>query len=160
MNAKTFFPILALCCFFVGGQTGSFVYYDDIYTKSTDAQYHVQKTEPAQTETVTDNQYYQDNNYNNNYDNSNYDNAYSENYSADTQEAYSDGAGNTYITNNHYYDDNDVYDYYYSSRLKRFHTTYYTGFGYYDPYYTTTMLAITTITMTATLLTIMDIETI
>jgi hypothetical protein len=45
-----------------------------------------------------------------------------------------DGSGNTYITN--YYDYDDYYDYAYSSRIRRFHNCYYSGFGYYHNYYT------------------------
>lgn len=56
----------------------------------------------------------------------------------ETEEDYStsskkqDGQGNTYVTNN-YYDNYD--DYYYSSRIKRFHRPY-SGFGYYSNCYT------------------------
>ena len=55
----------------------------------------------------------------------------------------SDNSGDTYVTNNYYggdteeyvyYEDED-YDYYYSSRVRRFHRPY-RGFGYYDPCYT------------------------
>ena len=34
------------------------------------------------------------------------------------------------------YDPDDYYDYAYASRLRRFHTDVYTGWGYYDPYFT------------------------
>jgi hypothetical protein len=48
-------------------------------------------------------------------------------------EQYVDENGNTYITNNYYGDDD--YDYFYASRINRFHRPIY-GFGYYDPFYT------------------------
>lgn len=41
--------------------------------------------------------------------------------------------GNTYITNNYYAD--DTYDYFWASRINRFHRPI-PGFGYYDPFYT------------------------
>ena len=34
------------------------------------------------------------------------------------------------------YDPDDYYDYSYTSRLRRFHTDVYVGWGYYDPYFT------------------------
>ena len=34
------------------------------------------------------------------------------------------------------YDPDDYYDYSYSSRIRRFHNNYYTGWSYYDPYFT------------------------
>ncbi len=49
-------------------------------------------------------------------------------------EQYVDESGNTYITNNYYGYDDD-YDYFYASRINRFHRPIY-GFGYYDPFYT------------------------
>ncbi len=54
-------------------------------------------------------------------------------------EYYVDEEGNANITNNYYgdyYDYDDYYDYTYASRIRRFHTGYYSGFGYYHNYYT------------------------
>lgn len=48
---------------------------------------------------------------------------------------YVDESGNTYITNNYYGDYDDDYDYFYASRINRFHRPIW-GFGYYDPFYT------------------------
>ncbi len=55
-----------------------------------------------------------------------------------TTEQYSDGNGNTYVTNNYYndYDDNgitydDDYDYFYESRLRRFYNPY-VGMSYFS----------------------------
>ena len=50
--------------------------------------------------------------------------------------SYSDGNGNTYITNNYYFDDDSYYDYYYTSRIRRFHSCCDYGWSYYDPYFT------------------------
>ena len=41
--------------------------------------------------------------------------------------------GTTIINN--YYENNSPYDFYYSSRIRRFHRPYY-SYGYYDNYYT------------------------
>ncbi len=65
---------------------------------------------------------------------------YTPDYSDSNQ--YTDGQGDTYVTNNNYYggDDeyvyyeDDDYDYYYSSRIRRFHRPY-NGFGYYGGCY-------------------------
>jgi hypothetical protein len=48
-------------------------------------------------------------------------------------EQYVDENGNTYITNNYY--GMDDYDYFYASRINRFHRPIH-GFGFYDPFYT------------------------
>ena len=43
------------------------------------------------------------------------------------------------VTNNYYgdnYDMDNYYDYMYSSRIRRFHRTYSSGMGYYNPFYT------------------------
>lgn len=50
---------------------------------------------------------------------------------ADNSTSYTDEKGNTYITNNYL---NDDYDYYYSSRIRRFHRPV-VNYNYYDDYY-------------------------
>ena len=54
-------------------------------------------------------------------------------------QTYTDENGNNYVTNNYYYGNDfvydDYYDYAYSSRIRRFHNSYY-NYGYYDDYYT------------------------
>ncbi|MDR2971867.1 MAG: hypothetical protein LBU83_08075 [Bacteroidales bacterium] len=130
MNTKKILPILALFLIAVSCQTGSFVYYDDIYVKSTDSQYQVKIEQPAKQTTIeNDYQYYEDTDYLVTQEPN------TDNYPVE-QEIYSDESGNTYITNNYYYEDGDYYDYYFSSRIKRFHTNFSLGFGYYDPFYT------------------------
>src|SRR6267378_3272857 len=54
-----------------------------------------------------------------------------------TTEQYMDDKGNTYITNNYndHFNSDDYYDYEYAARLRRFHNPY-SGYGYYDGYYT------------------------
>ncbi len=61
---------------------------------------------------------------------------YQSNYT--TSESYTSPDGSTYITNNYYsggYDPDDSYDYYYSSRLRRFHSNWYCN-SYWDNWYT------------------------
>lgn len=52
--------------------------------------------------------------------------------SHDRQALQESDAGGTYITNNY---SNDTYDYFWASRINRFHRPIF-GFGYYDPFYT------------------------
>ena len=65
----------------------------------------------------------------------------STNNNPSTTQQQTDQSGNTYITNNYYDNDEyvnyeeDEYDYYYSSRIRRFHSPY-AGFNYYGGYYT------------------------
>lgn len=55
---------------------------------------------------------------------------------APSSQQYVDENGDTYITNNYYGDYyEDDYDYFYASRINRFHRPIW-GFGYYDPFYT------------------------
>jgi hypothetical protein len=109
--------------------------YDDVYYQ------------PSGGSTTSQDQYYNDGSQNNNtnYGNDggstgyNY-NQYNNNYGdpnrydyADTSEYYTDGQGNTYITNNYYDDDN--YDFFYTSRMRRFYNPH-QGFGWYSGIYT------------------------
>jgi hypothetical protein len=61
-----------------------------------------------------------------------YDDATDEGYYAD--EYYDDEDNKSVIVNN-YYNYDDDYDYYYTSRLRRFHSPHH-GWNYYDPFYT------------------------
>jgi len=62
------------------------------------------------------------------------DNRYYNNPS-DNSSSYTDEKGNTYVTNNYYnHYLNDDYDYYYSSRIRRFHRPV-INYNYYDDYY-------------------------
>jgi len=73
--------------------------------------------------------------YNYNYknqDNNNYGDPNRYDY-IDTSDYYTDDQGNTYITNNYYNDDN--YDFFYTSRMRRFYNPH-QGFGWYSGIYT------------------------
>ncbi|HQF28052.1 MAG TPA: hypothetical protein PLD36_05495, partial [Bacteroidia bacterium] len=120
--------------------------YDDVYFSNKDATADNYRRDEgsgsqpaAQPEQYSSNQDNQENraaeqnNSDNSYQNSdNSNNSSNERFSdqnnGDTEQ-YSDGKGNTYVTNN-YYDDDDYYDYAYSARLRRFHHPY--GWNYYD----------------------------
>ncbi|HPY81640.1 MAG TPA: hypothetical protein PK548_07375, partial [Bacteroidales bacterium] len=151
MKKKIFLPLIVIAILGTSCKLGSLVYYDDVYTTSSDAQYQ----KKAKTTQISENSSYQydtqsqnyDSNYYTeeaeNYNNSNeYSSEYSNNeYYAEEEQYYPEtksysSGGNTYVTNNYYYDNDDYYDYYYTSRIRRFHSGYYTGWGYYDPYYT------------------------
>ncbi|HQK36660.1 MAG TPA: hypothetical protein PLC81_03415, partial [Bacteroidales bacterium] len=54
-----------------------------------------------------------------------------ENYQSDY---VPDDRNKSVVINNYY--DYDPYDYYYTSRIRRFHSSYYWGWGYYDPFFT------------------------
>ncbi len=64
----------------------------------------------------------------------NYNSGSNSNTTYSTTSVGSDGSGNTYVTNN-YFNSDDYYDYAYAARIKRFNTAY-SGWGYYDDYYT------------------------
>ncbi|HQH40907.1 MAG TPA: hypothetical protein PK825_04115, partial [Bacteroidales bacterium] len=53
-----------------------------------------------------------------------------ENYQSDY---VPDDRNKSVVINNYY--DYDPYDYYYTSRIRRFHSSYYWGWGYYDPFF-------------------------
>lgn len=96
--------------------------YDDIYqTPSYDAGNTGTSNPLDGYSTYDQDDYYQPQNTNNN------------TQGAPSTEQYVDEDGNTYITNNYYGDDD--YDYFYASRINRFHRPIH-GFGYYDPFYT------------------------
>lgn len=53
----------------------------------------------------------------------------------DSNKSYDSGSGNTVVNNYYYGNEYDNYDYYYSSRFRRFNRNYHVS-GYYDPFYT------------------------
>ncbi|MCB0625884.1 MAG: hypothetical protein KDC43_18710, partial [Saprospiraceae bacterium] len=65
---------------------------------------------------------------------SDYYNSTSNTYSNDYGNDYDSYSGNDYDYDDDGYEYFDEYDYYYSSRIRRFHRPYY-GFNYYDPVY-------------------------
>ncbi len=99
--------------------------YDDVYFSPKDEVHEtvVVRQDRGRTDTYRnygddyyDDSYYDDNNY----------------YNTPQSESYSDGQGNTYITNN-YYGDNFGNDY--TTRMRRFYQPC-MGFGYFSPMYT------------------------
>ena len=116
MKAKTLLSILALFCLIVSCQTSAFTYNNDIFTKSTDSQYQTRKAKPVQTQSEKENLYYDD-------------------YLVEEEEFYDDvsGTANVILVA---VDDFDAYDYFWTARLRRFHTHVSYGWGFYDPFYT------------------------
>ncbi|HPT52083.1 MAG TPA: hypothetical protein PK740_02240, partial [Bacteroidales bacterium] len=137
MKTKVLIPMIAVSLLVTSCKLSELSYYDDVYTSSSDAQYHRQTVaenseyiEEPQVETSS-----AENSYN--YEEYNYSENNGENLGYSSSETYYDNEdGNTYVTNNYYYDEDDYYDYYYTSRIRRFHHDYNCGWGYYDPYYT------------------------
>jgi len=97
---------------------------DDVYYSASD---HQNEPQPAAAVNAPPADYSRDNS------NYNPDNGSNYSQSPSSTEQYSDGKGNTYITNN--YNNDDYYDYEYSARLRRYYTPA-VGYGYYDPFYT------------------------
>ena len=130
MKKKILLSVVSLALIMSACRLDSNVYYDDVYTTSSDRQYEaVHVNRPAE-------------NYNNSssYDNNYVDEgAYTEAAAApaySSSETYTDDGGTTYITNNYYYDSDDYYDYAYTARIRRFHSPVCYSWSYYDPYYT------------------------
>jgi len=111
--------------------------YDDVYYQ------------PSGGSNTSQDQYYNNGSQNNNpnpntntgnnssgtsgYDYNQYNNDYGNPNRYDENDTYTDGQGNTYVTNNYY--GNTQHDFYYSSRMRRFYDPY-PGFGWYSGVYT------------------------
>ena len=139
--------LLSAACLLTACSTGSYAYYDDVYTTSQDQQYKApvaQKSTTTKANQASDNVIQPDSiiyEYDENgtlIDTKTYYPGISEpliEYAETSAAQPATSTGNTYITNN-YYDEDDYYDYYYTSRIRRFHRDLYCGWGYYDPFYT------------------------
>ena len=115
MNTKRLLPILALFLLAVSCQTTeSFTFHNDVYTRSTDRQYQAQREQRAQAQNERENR------YNDNY----------------IEEEYYDNEPGVAQASYDYADELDMYDFYYTSRIRRFHTHVSYGWGFYDPYFT------------------------
>jgi hypothetical protein len=107
-------------------------------TNQDDVYYSSKTTAPAQPQTYPATPPAAPSDYsgnNTNSDNSSYNSQQQDDYTqpeSSSSSSYSDGQGNTYVTNNYY---DDYYSYEYSSRMRRFYNPVY-GVNYYDPFYT------------------------
>ena len=133
----------AIICLLAACSTANFAYYDDIYSSSGEKKAATVKTTPAQSvaknATVEADSIIYETDENGNllrtltyYPGSTEPVVTTYMEVVDEAEAapvYSSGASYSY-------DPDDYYDYAYSSRIRRFHNNYYTGWGYYDPYFT------------------------
>ncbi len=136
---KAIYTIIAALLLIASGCSSSYrssTSYDDVYYDGSEVYLEDIKQEEARTSAR-----YEGNEQSSKYE-SEEEYGY-EDYSGDGEE-YNEG-GNTYITNNYYGDYYDEpYDYYYSSRIRRFSRPYlgfsyfgscYTDYRWYDPYY-------------------------
>ena len=126
MKKKILLSVVSLALILSECKLDSNVFYDDVYTTSSDKQYEaVSVNRSSETyNTSSDNEYV-------------YEETYPEAAPAySSSETYTDGGGTTYVTNNYYYDSDDYYDYAYTARIRRFHSPTYYSWSYYDPYYT------------------------
>ena len=133
----------AITCLLAACSTANFAYYDDIYSSSGEKSAQTVKSSPAQTAnnnaTVEADSIIYETDENGNllrtltyYPGSTEPVITTYMEVADEQET----TAPTYASGSSYaYDPDDYYDYYYTSRLRRFHNNYYTGWGYYDPYF-------------------------
>ena len=129
MKKKILLSVVSLALIMSACKLDSSVYYDDVYTTSSDKQYEavsVNKAAETYDNTSSDNDYVYEENFT--------EAAAAPTYSS--SETYTDGGGTTYVTNNYYYDSDDYYDYAYTARIRRFHSPVCYSWGYYDPYYT------------------------
>lgn len=129
--------ITLLACILFSCNTIEYTYYDDIYTSSQDPQYTATSYQTPEMsnkeEAIADSIIYEYDDLGNLLDTKTY---YPGN--PNPQITYYDVPIDNYsATSTHYdYDEDDYYDYYYTSRIRRFHTDLYSGWGYYDPYFT------------------------
>jgi hypothetical protein len=111
MNTKKILPVLALFLLAVSCQTGSFTYHNDVFTRSTDSQYQIGREQRIQNQHERENLYDDD--------------------LLAEEEDFNDAQINRVD-----FDDLDMYDFFYTSRLRRFHTHVSLGWGFYDPFFT------------------------
>lgn len=116
MDTRKIFPYFIFLLIAASCQTGSFSFHNDIYTRSTDSQYQSQRAQKVETQ-------------------SEQQNIYNDDALAEEEEYYYDEEGGTQASAQSF-EDFDEYDYYYTSRLRRFHTNVSMGWGFYDPFFT------------------------
>ena len=127
--------LLAAC------STANFAYYDDIYTSSSEksAVKSVPATAQAATATPTaepDSIIYETDENGNLLRTLTYYPGSTEPVITTYMEVADDATATAGGASSYAYDPDDYYDYSYSSRIRRFHTDVYAGWGYYDPYFT------------------------
>ena len=124
-------------CLLSACSTSSLAYYDDIYATSADVQQKSSTTTGNKyknevTEVQPDSIVYEYDEYGNLLDTKTFYPGSSEPQITYYEIPIEDNAKNAAAS----YNEDDYYDYYYTSRLRRFHVNIGCGFGYYDPYFT------------------------
>ena len=145
MKKQILIVLSAITCLLAACSTANFAYYDDIYSsteeKSAKSVTPNAANQTAQNATVeADSIIYETDENGNLLRTLTYYPGSSEPVITTYMEVVDDstvtpaaigGSSGTYT-----YDPDDYYDYAYSSRIRRFHTDVYAGWGYYDPYFT------------------------
>ena len=138
MRKQFLIALTAITCLLSACSTANFAYYDDIYS-STDEN-KVAMANPAAAQTAVqqgtveaDSIIYETDENGNLLRTLTYYPGSSEPVITTYMEVVD---GNASTASSYSYDPDDYYDYCYASRIRRFHTDVYAGWGYYDPYFT------------------------
>ena len=120
--------------------TANFAYYDDIYSSSGEKVAQTAKSVPTQTTAAkpaveADSIIYETDENGNLLRTLTYYPGSTEPVVTTYMEVVDDSTSAPVATSGNY-DPDDYYDYAYASRIRRFHTNVYVGWGYYDPFFT------------------------
>lgn len=142
MKKQILIVLSAVTCLLSACSTANFAYYDDIYT-STSEETQVKAATPGATAAASnatveaDSIIYETDENGNLLRTLTYYPGSSEPVITTYMEVVNDdGTKSTVAVGSSGYDPDDYYDYSYASRIRRFHTDVYAGWGYYDPYFT------------------------
>jgi hypothetical protein len=141
MKKQFLIALTAITCLFSACSTSNFAYYDDIYSSTDEKEVKTANPAPAQMATQqgtveADSIIYETDENGNLLRTLTYYPGSSEPVITTYMEVADGVASAPAGASSYAYDPDDYYDYSYSSRIRRFHTDVYTGWGYYDPYFT------------------------
>lgn len=141
MKKQILIVLSAVTCLLAACSTANFAYYDDIYTssgeKSAQSVNTTAATSAAQAAKVeADSIIYETDENGNLLRTLTYYPGSSEPVITTYMEVVDGETAATGVASTSTYDPDDYYDYSYASRISRFHTNVYLGFGYYDPFFT------------------------
>ena len=141
MKKQILFVLSAITCLLAACSTANFAYYDDIY--STTGENDAQSVNASASQKATgkpaveaDSIIYETDENGNLLRTLTYYPGSTEPVVTTYMEVVDDSTAATGASSSYAYDPDDYYDYAYSSRLRRFHTNVYAGWGYYDPFFT------------------------
>lgn len=134
MKKQILIVLSVITCLLAACSTANFAYYDDIYTSSSD-EMKAKTANPAAANAAVeaDSIIYETDENGNLLRTLTYYPGSSEPVVTTYMEVANDS---TAAASNYAYDPDDYYDYAYASRIRRFHSDVYVGWGYYDPFFT------------------------